>query len=80
VSNWLKRFTQSSLRALARLNSALLYQQIAKLGLRRLWTLRFLLINRAARVTRISGRKVLRFAANPPTEILYHRIAAPFAA
>ena len=43
-------------------------------------TLRFLLINRAARVTRISGRKVLRFAANPATETLYHRIAAPFAA
>ncbi len=43
-------------------------------------TLRFLLINRAARVSRISGRKVLRFAANPATEILYHRIAQPFAA
>jgi len=43
-------------------------------------TLRFLLINRAARVTRISGRKVLRFAANPATEILYQRITDPLAA
>jgi len=36
VVNWLKQFTQSSLRALMRLNSELLYEQIAKLGLRRL--------------------------------------------
>ena len=43
-------------------------------------TLRFLLINRAARVTRISGRKLLRFAASPAAEILYRRIAEPFAA
>jgi hypothetical protein len=37
-------------------------------------TLRFLLINRAAPVARISGRKVLRFAANPATKHLYDRI------
>jgi len=36
VVNWLKQFTQCSLRALMRLNSELLYEQIAKLGLRRL--------------------------------------------
>lgn len=38
-------------------------------------TLRFLLINRAARLTRIAGRKALRFSANPATETLYHRVA-----
>ena len=37
--------------------------------------LRFLLINRAARLTRISGRKILRFSANSATEALYDRIA-----
>ena len=37
-------------------------------------TLRFLLINRAARLARISGRKVLRFSANPATESLYGHI------
>jgi hypothetical protein len=31
-------------------------------------TLRFLLINRAARLARISGLKVLRFSSNPATE------------
>jgi Transposase DDE domain group 1 len=36
VVNWLKQFTQTSLHALARLNSELLYAQIAKLDLRRL--------------------------------------------
>src|SRR6266851_4078148 len=36
VVNWLKQFTQTSLRGLMRLNSELLYEQIAKLGLRRL--------------------------------------------
>src|SRR6201988_791530 len=36
VVNWLKQFTQTSLRALMRLNSELLYEQIRKLGLRRL--------------------------------------------
>jgi hypothetical protein len=39
-------------------------------------TLRFLLINRAARLARISGRKVLRFSSNPATETLYHHLAA----
>ena len=34
VVNWLKQFTQTSLRALMRLNSELLYEQIQKLGLR----------------------------------------------
>jgi hypothetical protein len=38
-------------------------------------TLRFLLINRAARLTRISARLSLRFSANPATEALYERIA-----
>lgn len=37
-------------------------------------TLRFLVINRAARLARISGRKVLRFSSNPATESLYDRI------
>ena len=36
VVNWLKQFTQTSLHALMRLNSELLCEQIAKLGLRRL--------------------------------------------
>src|SRR6202521_3521390 len=36
VVNWLKQFMQTSLRVLMRLNSELLYEQIAKLGLRRL--------------------------------------------
>jgi len=36
VVNWLKQFTQTSLRALARLNSELLYDQIEQLKLRRL--------------------------------------------
>jgi Transposase DDE domain group 1 len=43
-------------------------------------TLRFLLINRAARRARVSGRKVLRFSSNPATEILYDRIAHRLAA
>ncbi len=38
-------------------------------------TLRFLLINRAARLARVSGRKVLRFSSNPATESLYDRVA-----
>jgi hypothetical protein len=37
-------------------------------------TLRFLLVNRAAHLARISGRKVLRFASNPATETLCHQI------
>jgi Transposase DDE domain group 1 len=36
VVNWLKQFTQTSLRALARLNSQLLYDPIEQLKLRRL--------------------------------------------
>jgi len=43
-------------------------------------TLRFLLINRAARLARISGRKVLRFSSNPATETLYDRVADRLAA
>ena len=43
-------------------------------------TLRFLLINRAARLARISGRKVLRFSSNPATETLYGRVAYHLAA
>jgi DDE family transposase len=43
-------------------------------------TLRFLLINRAARLARISGRKVLRFSSNPATATLYDRIAYHLAA
>ena len=34
-------------------------------------TLRFLLIARAGRLTRIGGRHVLRLAENPATEALY---------
>jgi len=37
-------------------------------------TLRFLLINRAARLARISGRKLLRFSSNPATQTLYDRV------
>jgi hypothetical protein len=43
-------------------------------------TLRFLLINRAARLARISGRKVLRFSSNLATETLYDRVADHLAA
>lgn len=38
-------------------------------------TLRFHFINRAARLARISGRKVLRFAPNFATQILYNQVA-----
>jgi hypothetical protein len=38
-------------------------------------TLRFLFINRAARLARISGRKVLRLARNSATQILYDQVA-----
>jgi hypothetical protein len=38
--------------------------------LRRMRTLRFLLIARTGRLTRIDGRNVLRLAANPATEQL----------
>ena len=37
-------------------------------------TLRFLLIARAGRLTRIGGRHVLRLAQNPATEALYAAI------
>lgn len=43
-------------------------------------TLRFLLINRAARLARISGRKVLRFSSDPATESLYEPIVNRLAA
>ena len=43
-------------------------------------TLRFLLIHRAARLARISGRKVLRFSSNPATETLYDRVTDHLAA
>ncbi len=43
-------------------------------------TLHFLLINRAARLARISGHKVLRFSSNPATESLYDRILNRLAA
>ena len=37
-------------------------------------TLRFLVITRAGRLTRIDGRNVLRLAANPATEQLYAKV------
>jgi hypothetical protein len=43
-------------------------------------TLRFLLINRAARLARFSGRQVLRFSSNPATETLYDRVTDHLAA
>jgi len=43
-------------------------------------TLRFLFVNRAARLARISGRKILRFSSNSATEILYDRIVDRLAA
>ena len=42
--------------------------------LRSMRTLRFLLIARAGRLTRISGRNVLRLSENPTTQALYQRI------
>ena len=48
--------------------------------IRSMRTLRFLLITRAGRLTRIGGRHVLRLSHNPATEALYapidHRLAA----
>src|SRR6266700_5026363 len=38
-------------------------------------TLRFLFINRAARLARISGRKVLRLSRNSATQMLYSQVA-----
>jgi len=43
-------------------------------------TLRFLLIARAGRLTRIAGRNVLRLTRNPATEALYARVAHRLAA
>jgi Transposase DDE domain group 1 len=43
-------------------------------------TLRFLLIARAGRLTRIDGRNVLRLTHNPATERLYESVAHRFAA
>jgi hypothetical protein len=47
---------------------------------RRMRTLRFLLIARAGRLTRLGGRNVLRLTENPATARLYeqigHRLAA----
>ena len=43
-------------------------------------TLRFTIINRAARVTRIHGRKILRFSHNPATQVLYDQVLDRLAA
>jgi hypothetical protein len=43
-------------------------------------TLRFLVIARAGRLTRLGGRNVLRLTKNPATETLYERIAHRLAA
>ena len=43
-------------------------------------TLRFLVIARAGRLTRIAGRNVLRLTKNPATERLYERIDHALAA
>src|SRR2546425_48091 len=48
--------------------------------LRSMRTLRFLLITRAGRLTRIDGRNVLRLAANPATEQLYAKVTHALAA
>ena len=48
--------------------------------LRSMRTLRFLLVARAGRLTRIGGRQVLRLAQNPATEALYARIHHALAA
>jgi hypothetical protein len=48
--------------------------------LRSMRTLRFLLIARAGRLTRIGGRNVLRLAHNPATEVLYSRVEHALAA
>jgi len=42
--------------------------------LRNMRTLRFVLVARAGRLTRIGGRNILRLAQNPATEALYARI------
>jgi hypothetical protein len=43
-------------------------------------TLRFLVIARAGRLTRLGGRNVLRLTKNPATETLYGQIAHGLAA
>jgi len=43
-------------------------------------TLRFLLINRAARIARIKGRNVLRFSLNPSSQSLFNQVAQRLAA
>ena len=43
-------------------------------------TLRFLVIARAGRLTRLGGRNVLRLTENPATETLYGQIAHRLAA
>jgi hypothetical protein len=43
-------------------------------------TLRFVLVARAGRLTRIGGRQILRLAQNPATEALYARIQHALAA
>lgn len=48
--------------------------------IRSMRTLRFLLVARAGRLTRIGGRHVLRLAHNPPTERLYASISQRLAA
>ena len=48
--------------------------------LRSMRTLRFLLIARAGRLTRIGGRNVLRLAQNPATQVLYTRVEHALAA
>ena len=48
--------------------------------IRSMRTLRFLLVTRAGRLTRIGGRHVLRLAHNPATEALYASIDERLAA
>ena len=48
--------------------------------LRSMRTLRFVLVARAGRLARISGRQVLRLTANPATEALYMKIGQRLAA
>ena len=43
-------------------------------------TLRFTVINRAARVARIHGRRILRFSNNPATQVLYDQVLDRLAA
>jgi hypothetical protein len=43
-------------------------------------TLRFTIINGAARVARIHGRRVLRFSRNPATQVLYDQVLDRLAA